>query len=179
MTVRRVLAIFGLCAALHCAAYDGARDSMATARLEGRNISPVEGIWQIDGGATLLIAANAGQTDVLLLDGPDLTLAPFTLVGNATEIAPDGRECTLRLATETDANGCPADYKQFTATVRDVKGMPPVLDLQPGPYWTGKLWLSLNMYVSATVRRGGKQRSVRAVRIWPATTPSPSNPAVL
>lgn len=62
-------------------------DSLRQVIDHGRGM-PVEGIWRMTGqGALIAITAHAGRDglfDIHLLDSPDLTAEPYTLIGSAT-----------------------------------------------------------------------------------------------
>lgn len=169
--MKRFAALLLVTFALVAHAYDAVRDTAATAMLEGRALTPIEGIWQFGDGAVLLIKG----TDIIILDGPDLSLAPYTKVGSAKPTGTDGRNYTLTLATEKGRNGALANPRRFSAVITDARTM----RLTPAEKWNLHLWMTLRFYITASVREGNEQPKPQMTRIYPAPHASPLKRAAL
>lgn len=179
MTSAKVIAIaLALFSVTVCAAQLPLVPDSVRARFDGRETAPIEGIWQIADGSTLLIERDGADFSVVRMHGADLRLPPYTRIGTVSRKDMNGRSYRGRLATDSDLKGKPAALHTFDFTF-DNEGDPGILTVTPVRRFKLDLWMLWRMFFTVSVRRDSAPDRLHAVRIWPNPALTPDFPVIL
>lgn len=141
---RRLIFLFLLLVCLIAKSDPWDRDSVA-AMLSGRELDPIEGVWQFpaDGAKVLISRQSASTFALILLDSPRLDAIPGTTIGIATITAASGK---YDVKLDHKALGDPHIKGAQAILTVDEKGL-----LKIAPYKTGKK-LNLRRWVPYLMR---------------------------
>lgn len=139
------------------------------ALIDSRPIDPIEGIWQWpDDGATIaIIAAGSGAFEMIVIDSPDMAVAPGTIMGRVTRSARKSLY-DARIMSRVDSDGKMSHHKKFSIDITD----PERLSVEP--YQKGKSislwrWIPYIFRMTINSRDTSPAGIDGAVRIYPET----------
>lgn len=143
-----------------------------------REISAVEGVWQITDGAVLAIVADRsvdGDYAVICVDSPDLRLTPGKMLGVASLGPGDGKNYTMNLFTDITPSGSLKLKRPF-----DVKIMSDgFMELTARKRLKLNLWAVYRFYFTMSVRGNQAPSGLKARRLYPDPVPTADFPVVL
>lgn len=86
------------------------------ARLSGRRLDPIEGEWTLTGGGDILIVADGDGFAIEVVDSPDRSVLPGTVIGRATQSAVKGK---YNASVVTDPASGSGKMRSFTLVLND------------------------------------------------------------
>lgn len=139
-------------------------------RLERPGIAAVEGFWAIDGGSTLAVTATEGTDyDVTVVDSPDLSLTPGTVVGKLRASDAAAQKFVMTL----DDNTYDVTLHSSDARVQ------PLMSLEPRRRLNVNLRAVYRFFVSISLTQPEYPRTVTARRVVPRSPIPAGAPLVL
>ncbi len=150
------------------------------ARFAGRHTAPVEGVWYIADGSTLLIESDGEGFAVTRMYGTDLRLRPYTLLGRIHRVDLNGHNYSGSMATDVTPAGTACKPHDFIFTVGDEGGKNDGrMTITPQQRLKFDIWLLWRMLFTVSVRRTSAPKHLHAIRLFPDRAITPDFPVVL